>query len=124
MEFKKKQTIYMQIADVICEHILKGDWKVGDKIFSVREYASVVEVNPNTIMRTYTHLQEKGIIFNKRGIGFFIADDAPIRIQELEKNNFLEEEVPDFFKRMELLKVDFKELQRLFTSYQSDNKKS
>ena len=117
MEFKKNQTIYMQIADVICEHILTGHWKINEKIASVREYASIVEVNPNTIMRTYTHLQDQGIIYNKRGIGFFVSVDAPLMIQKIEKAHFLEEEIPEFFKKMNLLKIDFAELEKLYQSH-------
>lgn len=69
MNFANKQPIYMQIADYFCESILKNEWKPNDKLPSVREIAVQVEVNPNTAIRAFTYLQDKGIIFNKKGPG-------------------------------------------------------
>ena len=114
MECKKNQTIYLQIADFICENILTQAWPIEEKVASVRELAAMIEVNPNTVMRTYSHLQEKGIIFNKRGIGFFVSPDAPQKIQNMEKANFVKNDLPLIFKKMELLKIDFSELEKLY----------
>ena len=96
MEFKDTQTIYLQIADHFCENILRKKWNPGDRIPSVREMAVNIEVNPNTVMRTFNYLQDKGIIFNKRGIGYFVSDGEKCRvegyeIQRLAKDNEVEE---------------------------------
>lgn len=85
MNFKKPKAIYMQIADYICESILAAELKGGDRIQSVREMAAQVEVNPNTVARTFTYLQEKEIIFNKRGVGYFVAEDALEKTKVLKK---------------------------------------
>ncbi|MEX1302542.1 MAG: GntR family transcriptional regulator, partial [Desulfotignum sp.] len=76
MEFQKKDAIYLQIADLMCERILLEDWQENNRIPSVREMAVDLEVNPNTVMRAYAFLQQQGIIFNKRGIGYFVAPDG------------------------------------------------
>jgi DNA-binding transcriptional regulator YhcF (GntR family) len=76
MEFVQSQSIYMQIADHICERILSGALKEGERISSVRELAEASEVNPNTVMRAYSYLQELGIIRNQRGIGYFVEPEA------------------------------------------------
>ena len=76
MKFTKPKAIYMQIADYICESILANELKEGDRIQSVREMAAQVEVNPNTVARTFSYLQEKERIYNQRGVGYFAADDA------------------------------------------------
>ena len=76
MQFKENQTIYLQIAERISDEILLGHYAIGSRIPSVREYAALVEVNANTVMRSYEFLQTQGIIFNKRGIGFFVSPDA------------------------------------------------
>ncbi len=76
MEFSNHQAIYLQIADQICESILMQHKLSGERIASVREMALQIEVNPNTVARAYSLLQEQGIIFNKRGLGFFIAETA------------------------------------------------
>jgi len=114
MEFRKNQTIYLQIADFICENIIAEQWIKGDKIQSVREMAATIQVNPNTVMRTYSHLQDLGIIFNQRGIGYFVADDALQKTKELKKEAFIKEYLPDVFKTMDLLDIDFEDLKVLY----------
>ena len=115
MNFTKNQTIYMQIADHVSEQILKGELQAGDKIPSVRELAATIEVNPNTVMRTFTYLQDQSIIFNKRGIGYFVADDAFKITQKMKKEIFIQQYLPDFFKMMDLLKMDFKDLEKILS---------
>jgi DNA-binding transcriptional regulator YhcF (GntR family) len=65
MNFKETRPIYLQIADRICDEILSGQFKEEERVTSVRDYAALVEVNPNTVMRTYDYLQQQEIIFNK-----------------------------------------------------------
>lgn len=120
MEFKKNQTIYLQIADFICENILTHKWPQEEKISSVRELAATIEVNPNTIMRTYSHLQEMGIIYNKRGIGYFVAEGAPKKIKDMQKQEFIKEELPEVFKKMKLLQIDFAELEKIYKTINSN----
>lgn len=114
MEFKKNQTIYMQIADFVKENILQGQWPAGEKIASVREMAANIQVNPNTVMRTYTLLQDEGIITNKRGIGYFVSVDAETKIRDNQKAIFLQEDVPEFFRKMRLLNIELSELETMF----------
>ena len=110
MEFNSIQTIWMQIVDWVFEQILTAAWKPGDKAKSVRELAVMFEVNPNTVMRSYDYLQNKEIILNKRGIGFFVAEDADEKIKSLRKKQFMEEEVPAFIKNLKLLGIDVQEI--------------
>ena len=58
MDFNKHQPIYMQIANVILEDILEKKLQSGDRIPSVRDMAISVQVNPNTVQRTYQWLQD------------------------------------------------------------------
>jgi len=111
MEFKDKQSIYLQIADYICEQILLAKWPPGERIPSVRDLASMMEVNPNTVMRTYEFLQTKEIIFNKRGIGYSASENATELILAYRKERFVENELPEFFKTMYLLDITMEELQ-------------
>ncbi len=121
MEFHKNQAIYLQIGDLICENIVTGKWPPGEKIPSVREMAVNIEVNPNTVMRTYTHLQEQEVIHNKRGIGYFTADDAYEKTRNLMKTHFITNDLPHLFKTMKLLKITFEDLQTLFQQYEKEN---
>ncbi len=120
MDFNSSQTIYMQIVDWVSEQILTGVWKPGDRTKSVRELAVLFEVNPNTVMRSYDFLQSNGIIANKRGIGYFVTENAVDIITSLQKKHFLEEDVPAFLKKMKLLNIDLNEIVNLYN--QQDNK--
>lgn len=68
MDFNDKQSIYLQIVDFLNEQILLERWQSEERIPSVRELASMVEVNPNTVMRSFEFLQQQEVIYNKRGI--------------------------------------------------------
>ena len=113
MKFNKPKAIYMQIADFIIENILATELKGGDRIQSVREMAAQVEVNPNTVARTFSYLQEKEIIFNKRGVGYFVAEDALDKTKKLKKEAFIKHYLPEVFKMMELLGISFEDLKAM-----------
>ncbi|OJV16456.1 MAG: GntR family transcriptional regulator [Dyadobacter sp. 50-39] len=117
MEFKDKQAIYLQIADYICEQILLGKWPPGERIPSVRDLASMMEVNPNTVMRTYDFLQNKEIIFNKRGIGYSADEQANGKILAYRKERFLTTELPEVFKNLYLLDIGIDELHSLYQKF-------
>ena len=103
MEFDSNKPIYLQICDSIFDRILSGDLQPGGRIPSVRELGADIGVNPNTVMRSYEKLTDAGIIFNKRGIGYFIADDARDIVLKDQREEFIRNEVPKIRKRMALL---------------------
>ncbi len=106
MEFNSNKSIYLQICDSICERILSGDLAPDARIPSVREYGAEIGVNPNTIMRSYEKLTSEGIIYNRRGIGYFISTDAREIVLEAQRKDFLENELPAIRRRMALLGLD------------------
>lgn len=118
MEFKDNQAIYLQIANRFFENILKREWEAGDKIPSIRDMAVEFEVNPNTTMRTFNYLQDKGIIYNKRGIGYFLADDGFEKTIALKKEQFVEEELPVFLRTMKLLGFSLEDLKAYAAKYE------
>jgi len=110
MDFNNNRSIYLQICDEICEQILSGGLAPEARIPSVREYGAEIGVNPNTVMRSYEKLTSEGIIYNKRGIGYFICIDARKKVLDKQKKEFLENEVPAFLKKMELLGISREEI--------------
>lgn len=110
MEFNQNKPIYLQIADGISEKILSGDLKEGDRILSVRELGGELGVNPNTAMRSYEKLTMDGIIYNQRGIGYFVAKGAKAFALEKMRVDFIENEVPVFKRKMELLQLKASDL--------------
>src|ERR1035437_2090346 len=121
MEFNQSQAIYMQIVDYISEQILFERWKEGDRILSVRELGVSLQVNPNTVMRTYDFLQNNDIVFNKRGVGYFVAEQAKSKIIDYRRKQFLELELPVIFKNMNILGMTFDELKAKYEEYSKIN---
>lgn len=117
MNFKESRAIYLQIADRICDDILLGQYEEEGRIPSAREYASIVEVNANTVMRSYEYLQSQEVIYNKRGIGFFVASGAKMLIHSLRKEQFLKEEVGSFFRQLYTLGISIKEIEKMYYEF-------
>lgn len=119
MEFRDNEAIYLQIAGYVSEKILRQQWPPGEKIPSVRDLAGELQVNPNTVMRSYEYLQNQGVVYNKRGIGFFVAPDAGQRVQALRKTRFLDQELPEFFKTILLLDIGLTEIQQRYAQFKA-----
>jgi len=113
MNFNNERPIYLQIADSIAEKILRGELVGEQRIPSVREYGADIGVNPNTMMRTYEKLTADGIIYNRRGIGYFVSPDAKKMVLVAEKKQFMENELPAFAKRVKLLGIAPEEIMTL-----------
>lgn len=106
MEFNSNKSIYLQICDTICEKILSGALIPDERIMSVRDYGAEIGVNPNTVMRSYEKLTSEGIIYNRRGIGYFVSHDAREIVLEAQRKEFIEQELPAIRRRMQLLGLD------------------
>lgn len=117
MDFKDNQAIYLQIADLVCDYVITQKWKSGERIPSVRELGMQLEVNPNTVMRAYECLQNEDIIYNKRGVGFFVQEEAAAKIAQVRRSAFMESELPEMFRRMEVLQVSMEELQKEYEKF-------
>ena len=117
MEFKERKSIYLQIADIILERIIRGIWEEGQRISSIRETAIEMQVNPNTVVRSYNYLQSQGIIHNQRGIGYFISVGAVVRALKIKREEFISNKLPEIFREMELLKIPIGEIERLYLDY-------
>lgn len=127
MEFREGQAIYLQIAEYVCEQILLKQWRPGNKIVSIRDLAVLMEVNPNTVQRAYDILQQHEIIVNKRGVGYFINEDALERVIAFRKEQFIENELAVFFRNIYLLNISTEEIQaryKLFIEQNFKEKKS
>ena len=110
MEFSEPKGIYLQIADQIRERVLDGDWRAGERIPSIRELAVELGVNPNTVTKSYQRLMDRGIISSRRGLGYFVSDDAREQALQEMKAEFLRNEVPRIVRTMQLLGIGLDEL--------------
>jgi len=110
MEFRKQKPIYLQIADRLMEQVLAGELKEEDRVPSVRDVAEAMGVNPNTVMRTFEYLQGAEIIYNRRGVGYFVSPDAQQKILEKQRREFIEDDLPIIKQKMKMLGINLKEL--------------
>ena len=114
MEFKNNKGIFLQIADNISEKVMEGKYPPGEKIPSVRDLAAEMGVNPNTVMRTYSELQSRGIIDNKRGVGYYVSDLAMNIIRQWKRQEFFENDLPLIVRQTKLLDITIEELEPYF----------
>lgn len=114
MEFKNTKGIFLQIADSISEKVMEGKYPPGDKIPSVRDLALEMGVNPNTIMRTYSELQSRGIIDNKRGVGYYVSEQAVDIIRQWKRKEFFDNDLPLIVRQTKILNIAFEELKPYF----------
>jgi GntR family transcriptional regulator len=124
MEFKDNEPIYLQIAAYVCDNILMEKWPPEQKIPSVRDLAIEMEVNPNTVMRSYEFLQKQEVVYNKRGLGLFVAQNAFNQVKQLRKENFIEHNLPELFKNIYLLDISMQELEERYDEFKAAYEKA
>lgn len=110
MDFKNSKAIYLQIADSICDRILSGEFPEDGKLPSVREVAADVEVNVNTVARSFEWLQSQDVVVTKRGLGNFVNIGARAAVERLRRREFFEEQLPEMFRTMVTLGISIEEI--------------
>ena len=117
MNFKDNKAIYLQIADRIGDQILSGVLTPEGKVPSVRELAAEIEVNANTVARTYDHLQQNGVIYTKRGLGFFVSPEAKETIIRQRRDQLMQGEMDYFLGQLKAVGISPAELNQLYNNY-------
>jgi DNA-binding transcriptional regulator YhcF (GntR family) len=110
MIFNSDKPIFLQMADRLCDEILADKYKDDDRIPSVREYAVLLEVNTNTAVKAYDELARANIIYNKRGLGYFVTKGAKKQILKERKHVFMKEQLPELFRQMQLLGITLEDV--------------
>ena len=121
MNFKENRPIYMQIADRIADEVLSGALQAASRIPSVREYAATVEVNANTVVRSYDYLQQKGVIYNRRGLGYFVAPDAVKIVHDIRREQLLGDELKQVMRQLASIGISPDELKEIYANYLKSN---
>jgi len=124
MEFRDNEAIYLQIAAFVSDCILLGKWPAEQKIPSVRDLAVELEVNPNTVMRSYEFLQNQGVIYNKRGVGLYVAPDGYDKIKAHRRERFIQQDMQGLFRNIYLLDIEFDDMRDWYEQFKKDNYKS
>lgn len=117
MDFNENKPIYLQLADQIMDEVERSANPGGRRLPSVRDYASKTGVNANTVMRTYTWLQQESIIYNQRGIGYFYSPDAKERVLEMRRRIFMDKEIKYFLDRLIALHIPPTQFTHIYNAY-------
>ena len=99
--FTSDAPIYLQVVRQLEQMIASGMLAPGDRLLSVREFASQANINPNTMQKALTELEDRGIVYSKRTSGRFVTDDTE-RISQL-REELAEKEITDFLTAMKRL---------------------
>ena len=103
MDFDNNKPIYRQITDYCCRMISSGEWIPEGRVPSVKELSLLLTVNNRTVLKAFEELNDMGIIYSKRGLGYFVSTDAMKVIREQQKHEFMTTTLPDFINRMKIL---------------------
>ena len=117
MNFQDNKAIYLQIADRIGNQILAGELTVEGKVPSVRELAALIEVNANTVARTYDYLQQSGVIYTKRGLGYFVSPEAKDKIVAMRRSQLMQGEMDYFMGQLKAVGITPDELKKMYQDY-------
>jgi len=96
IQFDNNMPIYLQIMNYLKKEIVSGKLKPGDKVPSVRDLATELQINPNTVQRTLSELEREGIVETKRGLGRYVTSEESI-IMDIKKE--MASELIDHFIR-------------------------
>lgn len=114
------------MADQLCLDILQGRYLPNERVPAVRETAAEAEVNVNTAMRTYDWLRQHEILRTERGTGYFVEEDAPDRIRQMRREDFLSNQLPLLLREMNVLGISMRDFEREWNTfnkhYNSSNK--
>lgn len=110
MIFKEGQPIYVQIAERLCDEVLAGTYEPDSRVPGVREYSALLEVNVNTTVKSYDLLAQRGILYVKRGMGYYVSSDAQAQILKARRTDFHQHMLPTLFLQMRQLGVSIDEV--------------
>lgn len=116
MDFNADKPIFRQILDLCHERIIAGEWKEGERVPSVRELGLELKVNAHTALKAYDELQREEVLVQRRGIGFFLTDDARSRVMEARRREFIAETLPSIFEKMDALGISLADLTNLYNN--------
>lgn len=121
MNFKEGLPIYVQIAERLCDEVLAGHYEADGRVPGLREYSALLEVNVNTTVKAFEHLAQRGIVYTRRGMGYFVSPDACGIITEQRRRSFYEHDVPEFCRKMRQLGISAEQLPDIVSRYGAQN---
>lgn len=110
LETDGEKPIYIQIAEWLEAEIIDGTLQADDKMYSQYQLAELFTVNPATAGKGISILLEAEIVYKKRGLGTFVAQDAREKLLAKRKEGTLRRLIQELLAEAELLGVDDSQL--------------
>lgn len=110
MDFSNNKPIYKQIIDYCYGKIMAGEWETDGRIPSIKELSVAMAVNTRTVLKAYDDMQDLGVIYQRRGLGYYVSPDASDIILTERRKEFYEVTLPQFMSEIELLGISREEL--------------
>lgn len=104
-KFDEKSPLYLQIARHVMLQIISHEIESGEQLPTVRDYAEVAGVNPNTMQRAFLELERQGMVFSQRTSGRFVTEDTDLIAQK--RHEFAKSELQSFIENIK--KIGYKE---------------
>lgn len=119
MELKTDSTkpIFIQIAEIIEDQILKSIIKEEEQVYSTNELSTLLQVNPATARKGLNLLVGKEIIYKKRGVGMFVKTGAVEIIKTSRLDSFFKNYIIKMINEGEKLGVNREEMIKMIQSY-------
>lgn len=102
-KFSSDRPVYLQISERIVKKVLSGEYNTGSQIPSVRQIALEATVNPNTVQRAFSELENEGLIISKGTLGRFVTEDEQVIAACRQKMS--EQLVKEFTNNMKYLSI-------------------
>lgn len=105
--FDNDRPIYIQLVEQLKIEIISEKLKAGERIPSVRELALITKVNPNTMQKALTELEEEGLIYTERTNGKFVTQDK--KLIEKMKNELAKTNVGKYLNDMKNIGINYQQ---------------
>lgn len=103
--FDNERPIYLQLVEFIRIEIVSGKYKKGQKIPSIRELALLMKVNPNTMQKALTELENEKLIYTERTNGKYVTNDE--KLIEKVKNELAYKVIESYFRQMKEIGINY-----------------
>lgn len=110
MDFSENKPIFKQIVDYCYVQIVGDAWPPDGRMPSIKELSVSMTVNNRTVLKAFEEMQSENVIYQKRGLGYFVSPDAKANIKRVKRKEFFASTLPEFLREMTTAGVTVKEL--------------
>lgn len=106
----KKRPLCPQICEQLCIMIARDDLKPGDRLMSVRDVALMAQVTPNTVQKSFEQLEQQGVIYSRRGAGWYVSENQ--EIAQKVRDDYIRSKTEEYINNMVVLGLSGDEIEK------------